>query len=88
MISISYIVLRCADIEASRAFYEKLGLSFKKERHGKGFEHYSAYAGGCVLELYPGSGTSGLRLGLMIPSGIRGLYVDPDGHHIDVQGLA
>jgi len=50
---LNLLVLRCKNIEVSRKFYEELGLKFIKEKHGKGVEHYSAYIGELVLELYP-----------------------------------
>jgi len=65
---LAYVVLRCADLERSRRFYESIGLQLVAEQHGKGAQHYSAEIGGVVLELYPLSGrpTSGLRLGLVV----------------------
>jgi catechol 2,3-dioxygenase-like lactoylglutathione lyase family enzyme len=67
--SVSYVVLRCADLERSREFYESLGLRLVPEQHGAGSKHYSCDLGGVTLELYPftGKSTSGLRLGLLIP---------------------
>lgn len=53
---ISLLVIRCQDIEASKDFYQKLGLSFAKEKHGNGPEHYSCEHDGCVFELYPNKG--------------------------------
>ena len=67
--ALSLVVLRVADLAASRTFYERLGLDFREERHGRGPEHLSTTLGGVVLELYPqGSGpsTAGLRLGLVV----------------------
>jgi len=63
--SLAYVVLRCADLERSRGFYEALGLRLSAEQHGKGPKHYASNVGGVVLELYPLAGnlTSGLRLG-------------------------
>ena len=53
---ISLLVIRCQDIEVSKNFYQKLGLSFAKEKHGNGPEHYSCEHNGCVFELYPNKG--------------------------------
>lgn len=50
---ISLLVIRCLDIEVSKNFYELLGLSFTKEKHGNGPLHYSCEHEGCVFELYP-----------------------------------
>ena len=50
---LNLLVLRCKNIETSKNFYEKLGLKFIKEQHGKGVVHYATYVGQVVLELYP-----------------------------------
>ena len=65
----SLVVMRVADLSASRHFYEGLGLTFVEEQHGRGPEHLSTVLGGVVFELYPlrsGSSTAGLRLGLRV----------------------
>jgi catechol 2,3-dioxygenase-like lactoylglutathione lyase family enzyme len=66
--AITLIVLRCADVERAREFYEALGLTLVAEQHGAGSRHYSATIGRTVLELYPrrGSETRGMRLGLSV----------------------
>ena len=53
---ISLLVIRCKDIEASKSFYQDLGLSFVKEKHGNGPMHYSCEHEDCVFELYPNKG--------------------------------
>ncbi|WP_437274446.1 VOC family protein [Sorangium sp. So ce375] len=65
---VAYVVLRCADLERSRQFYEGLGLRLSPEQHGNGPKHYACNVGGMVLELYPlrDKTTSGLRLGLVV----------------------
>ena len=50
---IDFVVFYSENIEHSKDFYELLGLSFKKEKHGEGPEHYAAELGGVVLEIYP-----------------------------------
>lgn len=47
------VVLRSADLEAARGFYECIGLRFQMERHGDGPEHCSAAGSAGVLEIYP-----------------------------------
>lgn len=47
------VVLQCRDIEKSKEFYKCLGLTFTKEKHGKGREHYASEKDGLVFELYP-----------------------------------
>jgi catechol 2,3-dioxygenase-like lactoylglutathione lyase family enzyme len=51
--AITLIVLRCADVERAREFYETLGLTLVAEQHGAGPRHYSTTIGRTVLELYP-----------------------------------
>jgi catechol 2,3-dioxygenase-like lactoylglutathione lyase family enzyme len=51
-IEVSLLVLRCKDLNATRSFYERLGLAFVEERHGKGPLHYAWENAGFVLELY------------------------------------
>ncbi len=75
--TLSYLVLRCTDLERARRFYEAVGLSFVAEQHGGGAKHYASTLGGTVLELYPrGAAVStgvrlGLRLGKPLPSAER-----------------
>jgi hypothetical protein len=52
-------VLRVDDIEKMRAFLEALGLTFVREKHGSGPEHYSCERNGRVLEIYPKAVTGG-----------------------------
>jgi catechol 2,3-dioxygenase-like lactoylglutathione lyase family enzyme len=69
VLGISYVVLRCADLERTREFYEALGLQLVPEQHGSGAKHYSSDVGGVILEFYPFAGkpTSGLQFGLVVP---------------------
>ncbi len=53
MNSINLLVLRCADLERSRAFYELFGLRFTRHAHGTGPEHYAHEDAAGVFELYP-----------------------------------
>ncbi len=53
-VSIGSIVFRAADLDASLAFYQALGLEFVQERHGTGPTHYSCEMGATVIEIYPG----------------------------------
>ena len=70
MISIDHLVLRCIDIESTKAFYELIGMTFVREQHGAGPEHLAAELNGVAIELYPASSTRppevGLRIGLMV----------------------
>jgi lactoylglutathione lyase len=67
--SLHLVVLRCADIERSHAFYTALGLSLVPEQHDGGPRHYSCTMGEVLLELYPlgkGRPTAGARIGLSV----------------------
>jgi lactoylglutathione lyase len=68
---LSLLVLRCADLERSRSFYETLGLAFTPEQHDRGPTHYSSRVGDVVIELYPKGSldTSDLRFGLILLRG-------------------
>lgn len=70
VISVDLLVLRCIDIERSRAFYELIGITFVREQHGTGPEHSVAVLGDVTIELYPASSTrppeAGLRIGLKV----------------------
>ena len=48
------VVLRSANIEKSRAFYEAIGLTFVEEQHGNGPLHLACETDTLVFELYPG----------------------------------
>lgn len=67
---LSLLVIRAADLEASKEFYAKLGLRFQIEQHGKGPVHLSSTLGGTVFELYPsaGEGHAPVRLGFVVQS--------------------
>lgn len=47
------IVIKSADIENLKDFYEEIGLVFQAEQHGKGPVHYSSVLNGIVFEIYP-----------------------------------
>ncbi len=62
---LNLLVLRCSDLERSRAFYEIFGHLFVKHAHGDGPEHYAAEGRDGVFELYPaGPDTAGDQTGL------------------------
>jgi lactoylglutathione lyase len=70
-VKISLLVIRCLDIEVSKNFYELLGFSFAKERHGNGLLHYTCEHEGSVFELYPNKGEppkDNNRLGFKVSS--------------------
>ncbi len=61
---LSLIVLRCADLAASQAFYSVVGLAFVQEKHGNGPEHFAAGFNGQIFELYPLRESSAVGQGL------------------------
>jgi len=53
---LNLLVLRCADVAKTRAFYECFGLKFDEHKHGDGPVHSGAMDNmGLILELYPAS---------------------------------
>ncbi len=69
--ALSLIVIRVSDIERSAAFYSALGFTFKREQHGSGPSHYSAWVGDILFELYPASEqfpATTLRMGFVVSS--------------------
>ncbi len=79
------LVVRVSELEASRRWYETLGLAFEIEQHGNGPEHYAADHGGFVFELYPAThkmpASASVRLGFTV-SDVAGLAatMDPSGY--------
>lgn len=97
---INLIVLRSTDIERLKVFYEKLGFSFIKEKHGNGPEHYASGKYGYILELYPAKENDKIGLGFKVdnllecrealleysPGIISDRFVvrDPDGRRVEI----
>lgn len=70
-VKLNLVVLRVANPEFVARFYSALGMSFVREQHGTGPEHFSGSVGGMLLELYPavdGSTANLIRLGFSVPS--------------------
>lgn len=55
---IKLLVIRSEDIEKTKEFYEKIGLSFIKEQHNGSPIHYSSQIEDVVFEIYPASSKS------------------------------
>jgi catechol 2,3-dioxygenase-like lactoylglutathione lyase family enzyme len=66
--NLKYLVVKCNDLEKSKAFYEALGFHPVKEKHGNGAEHYSFAINDFAIELYPSNKSieGNLILGLEI----------------------
>jgi lactoylglutathione lyase len=71
-VRLNLVVIRSSNLEQAVAFYQWLGLSFVKEQHGKGLEHFSSELGGVVFEIYPCIAgialTTATRLGFQVSS--------------------
>jgi len=69
-IRLNLLVLRSARPEQSVRFYTAFGLSFEREQHGYGPEHFSATLGSLILEIYPrrsvDDSTAATRLGFQV----------------------
>jgi lactoylglutathione lyase len=69
-IQFNLIVIRSVDLDRSVNFYQRLGLTFLKHRHGNGLEHFASTLGGVTFEIYPqtpkASTTIGTRLGFQV----------------------
>lgn len=65
---LSFVTLRCKDLDTTRVFYEALGLETTIVRHRDGTHHYDCRAGEQTIELYPRrrGDTHELRLGLRV----------------------
>jgi len=75
--SLSLIVLRCSDLDASKRFYESLGLLMTPVQHQTGPLHWSCRLGHTVVELCPA--------GDEVPQAIRlGFYVRDVQTAVDV----
>lgn len=46
-------VIRSAKPDLLMVFFHRLGLQFKREKHGDGPEHWACQVGDAVLEIYP-----------------------------------
>jgi len=64
--ALNLVVLRSSNLDRAMTFYSKLGLNFKKHRHGTGPEHFSAELAEAVFELYPQNEDGPLSLGTRI----------------------
>ena len=76
MRSLNLLVLRCGNIERSKAFYELFGMAFAEHKHGNGPRHYASEDDSGVFELYPLEGGTADQTGLGFVTG------DLDGLHM------
>lgn len=80
--NVNLLVIRSPDIHHAVTFYEAMGLSFEKHRHGKGPEHYSTENYGFVFEIYPAKAdksTTATRFGFRV--------TDIDGLVASIKGI-
>jgi predicted enzyme related to lactoylglutathione lyase len=67
----SLLVLRSTDLTRAERFYNVLGITFSRERHGTGPEHLAAHVGSIVFEIYPQENetdTEATRIGFALES--------------------
>jgi lactoylglutathione lyase len=71
-VQLNLVVIRSNNIEQSVEFYQLLGLSFNKQQHGAGLEHFSSEVGYVTFEIYPCTAgtipTMSTRLGFQVSS--------------------
>ena len=69
---LNLVVIRSVNIEKAAAFYQLLGLSFIKHKHGNGLEHFATEIGSVTFEIYPCTAgttpTAETRLGFQVSS--------------------
>lgn len=69
---LNLLVLRSRDLERASQFYWAVGLTFVRERHGRGEEHLACERAGTVIEIYPvGDGArpdTATRIGFQVAS--------------------
>jgi lactoylglutathione lyase len=76
MKSLNLLVLRCANIERSKSFYEIFGMAFVKQQHGNGPVHYAFEQPDGIFELYPSEGGAPDQTGLGFVTGdLEGLHM-------------
>jgi hypothetical protein len=51
--ALKLLVLKTAQLDAVRTFYESLGITFTEEQHGRGPVHYAGRSGATLVEVYP-----------------------------------
>lgn len=71
-VQLNLVVIRSSNLEQAALFYQRLGLSFIRHKHGTGLEHFACELGGVTFELYPcRTGTvptTATRLGFQVSS--------------------
>jgi lactoylglutathione lyase len=71
-IQLNLVVIRSQNIKQSAIFYQNLGLSFEKQQHGNGLEHFASEVSGITFEIYPCTPktlpTTATRLGFRVSS--------------------
>jgi predicted enzyme related to lactoylglutathione lyase len=64
---LNLIVLKSPNVEATKKFYESMGIDFTVEQHGDGLRHYAGIINEVLMESYPGgAGNEGLTMGFCV----------------------
>jgi lactoylglutathione lyase len=50
---LNLVVIRAADLDRAKEFYERIGLAFKRHAHGSEPEHLATEMPSFVFEIYP-----------------------------------
>ncbi|MBE9157396.1 VOC family protein [Nodosilinea sp. LEGE 06152] len=83
-VQLNLVVIQSSNIEQAAMFYQRLGLSFIKHKHGNGLEHFTSELGGVTFEIYPRrpgtAPTTAVRLGFQV------LSVDDLVHELERYG--
>src|SRR5437899_11939527 len=70
--TLNLVVIRSRDISSARKFYETIGFTFERHKHGKGLEHLASEGSDLVFEIYPlrdsDNPTTSTRLGFSVLS--------------------
>src|SRR3954470_21356420 len=75
MRNLNLLVLRCANIEKAKSFYELFGMAFVQEQHGNGPVHYASVDDAGTFELSPADGVQTDQTGLGFVTGeLEGLH--------------
>ena len=76
MRNLNLLVLRCNNIQRSKAFYELFGMAFAQHQHGNGPAHFASEDDSGVFEIYPLEGGAPDQTGLgFTTSDLDGLHM-------------
>lgn len=83
-VQLNLVVIQSSNIEQAAMFYQRLGLSFIKHKHGNGLEHFASELGGVTFEIYPCR--TGTVAKTAVRLGFRVSFVDSLAHELEQYG--